>query len=318
MPNRGKTLALKNRFPAGQMARPDGTPFTSGGSTGPAGPTGPTGPAGADGADGATGATGPAATVVIATPASVAITNGTPTGAVADVQTMLDGNVYNVVEAAATPGFDPEFTFSGVAFIPTHVVLRVYYDGTAQHDVHLELWNYDTSAYDEVHQVPEDLDYQVLQIAVPDFTNYISAGAVKVRLYHASAGNPAHTLDVDYVALFGYGAAGAAGPQGPKGDKGDTGASGGFALTAHVQDLGVGHQSGTFDITGLAGLTIGKLVTVQHTAAAVSSKGNARDEYSFSPVFATGYVVAADTIRVLWWAPGIVVGDVAFAWAVST
>lgn len=109
---------------------------------------------------------------------------------------------------------------------------------------------------------------------------------------------------------------GAPGPPGPQGPAG--GGGGGSSFTALVQDLGAARRSGTFDITGLAGLTVDKLVLVVQTAAPVASKGNARDEFEMDNVQATGYVVDAATIRVYWQAPSVVVGDVAFGYAVTS
>jgi len=109
---------------------------------------------------------------------------------------------------------------------------------------------------------------------------------------------------------------GAQGPPGPTGAAGAPG-GGGLTLTAVVKDLGVARRSGTFDITGLAGLTPGRPVLIVQTMAPVTSHGDARDEAEFDAVQATGYVVDAATIRVIWWAPGVIVGDVAFAYAAS-
>lgn len=92
---------------------------------------------------------------------------------------------------------------------------------------------------------------------------------------------------------------------------------GSLTLTALVRDLGTARRSGTFDITGLSGLTADKAVLITQTTAPIASKGNARDEIEFDAIQATGYVVNATTIRVLWHAPGVVVGDYAFAYVVS-
>lgn len=88
-------------------------------------------------------------------------------------------------------------------------------------------------------------------------------------------------------------------------------------FTAFTKDLGVGDQAGTFDITGLSGLSAGKPVMVMQTAAAISSKGDARDEPEMDAISVTGYVVDATTIRCYWNAPSIVVGDYAFAYLVG-
>jgi hypothetical protein len=104
---------------------------------------------------------------------------------------------------------------------------------------------------------------------------------------------------------------------GPKGDTGAAGGGGGGTMTAFTQDLGTAKKNGTFDITGLAGLTADKVVTVVQTAAQIASKGNARDEPEWDLIVLTGYVFDAVTIRVYWNAPGIVTGTYAFAYAVA-
>lgn len=111
------------------------------------------------------------------------------------------------------------------------------------------------------------------------------------------------------------------GERGPKGDTGATGAQGtsggGLTFTALIKDLGVSNRSGSFDITGLAGLTADKQVLVSQSAAVIASKGNARDELEIEPIHATGYVVNSSTLRVYWNAANVVVGEYAFGYTVS-
>lgn len=97
------------------------------------------------------------------------------------------------------------------------------------------------------------------------------------------------------------------------------GSGGGLTYTELTQDLGTARRSGTFDITGLAGLTAGKIVNVVQTPAQIASKGDARDEPELDLIVATGYVVDATTIRVYWFSANgsVVVGTYAFAYAVS-
>jgi len=89
------------------------------------------------------------------------------------------------------------------------------------------------------------------------------------------------------------------------------------AFTEFTQDLGASNSSGTFDLTGLAGLSAGKVVNVMQTASAISSKGNARDEPELDQIQATGYVVDATTIRIYWYCVSVVVGTYAFAYLIS-
>ena len=104
---------------------------------------------------------------------------------------------------------------------------------------------------------------------------------------------------------------------GLKWDTAGGGPAGGLTLIDFTKNLGTAHRSGTFDITGLSGLTAGKPVLIVQTAAEIASKGNARDEGEMDQIQATGYVVDATTIRAYWQAPSVVVGTYAFAYAVS-
>jgi Collagen triple helix repeat (20 copies) len=106
------------------------------------------------------------------------------------------------------------------------------------------------------------------------------------------------------------------GPQGIQGPAGG-GGGGGLTLTDFTKDLGVANRSGTFDITGLAGLTPGKNVIIVQTMQQISSKGDARDEPEMDLIRLTGYVFDATTIRADWLCESVVVGTYAFAYGVS-
>jgi hypothetical protein len=95
------------------------------------------------------------------------------------------------------------------------------------------------------------------------------------------------------------------------------GGGGSSTFTAFTKDLGVARRSGTFDITGLSGLTAAKDVQVWQTGAKITSKGDARDEPEMDQIRLTGYVVDAATIRVYWYANSVVVGTYAFAYLVG-
>lgn len=94
-------------------------------------------------------------------------------------------------------------------------------------------------------------------------------------------------------------------------------ASAALSLTAFTKDLGAAQSSGTFDITGLSGLTTDKPVLIVQTAATIASKGDARDEPEMDRITVTGYVVNSTTIRAYWHASGVVVGTYSFAYSVG-
>lgn len=100
-----------------------------------------------------------------------------------------------------------------------------------------------------------------------------------------------------------------------------TAGSGTFALTTVEKDLGtLPLYSGTFDITGLSGLTPNAPVLVVQAAGPYTSKGDRQDEAEMDIVNATGYVVDATTIRVYWTCPpysGPMSGNVKFNYVVG-
>ena len=138
-------------------------------------------------------------------PTSITVnaSDGAPTGTVADVQVMFDGNEYIIPEDNATPGFDIEFVFSGIDRNPTFVVCRWKYDGSVTHYVTWDLWNYNTSAWDQLRVFGDSDYYQSMTMYIPQNVadDYVSAGALKVRAYHHTGGNTAHDLYVDYVGI---------------------------------------------------------------------------------------------------------------------
>ena len=77
-------------------------------------------------------------------PSSITVNTGTPTGSVTDVQTMFDGNTLDIAEVTGTPGFDVEFSFTGLADFPDFVVARWQYDGSSTHFCTIDIWNYTT------------------------------------------------------------------------------------------------------------------------------------------------------------------------------
>lgn len=91
----------------------------------------------------------------------------------------------------------------------------------------------------------------------------------------------------------------------------------GTSMTDFTADLGTGRSSGTFDVTGLPAMTVGKNVAIWQTAQAIASKGGARDELEMDNIQATGYVLSSTSLRAYWHAPAIVTGIYAFAFTVG-
>ena len=144
---------------------------------------------------------------IYAVPSSLALITGTfVSGNVASVQQMLDGSTYNLTEVGGTPGYELDFTFSNVQFVPSEAVLRIWYQEPAivTHDVTIDLYNWGTAAWDQVSAVLPTFNQKILSLPLPTFgVNYLNNGNAKMRVYHNSSGNANHSLHVDYVALRG-------------------------------------------------------------------------------------------------------------------
>lgn len=79
--------------------------------------------------------------------------------------------------------------------------------------------------------------------------------------------------------------------------------------------------SGSFDITGLTGLTDNKPVHIWQAAAAYTNKGSLPDEAEMDQVRATAFVLNATTVRVYWVvdrANGPVAGNIKFNYWIGT
>ena len=122
-----------------------------------------------------------------------------------DVQAMFDGNVYDVQEVAATPGWDIEFNFTGVDRYPNFLVARWIYNGSATHFCTWDLYNYTTASWDQIRMFNDSGGYyasMTMYVPIANNNDYVDgSGNAKVRTYHHTAGNVAHNVAIDYVGL---------------------------------------------------------------------------------------------------------------------
>lgn len=88
--------------------------------------------------------------------------------------------------------------------------------------------------------------------------------------------------------------------------------------TAFSQDLGAARRSGSFDLTGLSGITPDLLYLGVQTSAPISSKGSAQDEPEMDMIELVGIGIDSSTIRWRWWAPSVVVGTYNFAYGATS
>ena len=127
---------------------------------------------------------------------------GTPIGTVTDVQTLHDGNVYQLPETTGTPGFDIDFNFSNVESI-SGFVSHVNYAGTSSHNVVLRAYDYSNTADDDYLYIPNSSVYSYRTVLIPDGKKYVDRGSAQLSLYHVTAGNASHDIYIDYIAILG-------------------------------------------------------------------------------------------------------------------
>ena len=142
--------------------------------------------------------------VSFVTPDSITVnTGGIPVGDVTDIQTLLDGNTYNLPEVAGVPGYDLEICFRRIINIKGFVFRAYYSPNNSAHLVTFDMYNYDTVTWDSFMQVPPANGYNYRYIEIPNGSYYFNnRGDARMRFYHISSGNSAHDLYIDYAAII--------------------------------------------------------------------------------------------------------------------
>jgi hypothetical protein len=136
----------------------------------------------------------------LVTPDSLSLGAGTSSDALADLTTMLDGNVYELAEAAGTPGQQLTLTFVNVREI-YGLLIRAYYSGSSLHYCEIQLYNYTTTAWDAFLTIESGNGFNVRYIRVPDDADYVSNNQARLRWDHPVGGNASHDAYIDYVGL---------------------------------------------------------------------------------------------------------------------
>jgi len=133
-------------------------------------------------------------------PSSVTLNTGGSTSSLSDLQTLLDGNTYDIDEVTGVGAINLEIAFTNIKYIK-HVWVSLWYEGSATHAIRIQMYNYDTTDWDTFHTVSTTLDYELHTVPIIQDTNYISGGNAIVRLYHTESGNASHDLYIDYVGI---------------------------------------------------------------------------------------------------------------------
>lgn len=113
----------------------------------------------------------------------------------------LDGLYMQIEEAAGSPGFDIRFEYIDVTTF-NNIMLYVKYTGGSSHTISIQLFNNDTLGWDTIGSFSDQTDWTLISLTVAIDDDYINgSNEVTLRLYHSSAGNTSHYLQVDNAVL---------------------------------------------------------------------------------------------------------------------
>lgn len=123
---------------------------------------------------------------------------------------LVDGDTWNCSEVVGVPGYEVKFNITGIdpAAISLWLVNYVWYDGSASHEVNVELYNYSSGAFVEIGEIPDQLGFEwqnftIYPLRIPlEFVN--SSGVMVGRFYHADAGNINHDIVFDRISLHAF------------------------------------------------------------------------------------------------------------------
>ncbi len=132
---------------------------------------------------------------------SVELTAGSSSDSVSDLQTIYDGNNYHIDEIAGTPGFDLIITFINVLRF-SKIAYSAYYAGSATHWVEMQLYNYETGAWETYTTIEDSNGMNYRFFDTTDFEQHVKKGEVKMRFCHVPSGTGAHDFYIDYAALI--------------------------------------------------------------------------------------------------------------------
>jgi len=113
---------------------------------------------------------------------------------------VYDGKTFNFSEASGSPGLDLRINFTGVPEF-NQGVMRYKTSSLAGNYPIIQMWNYDTSAWEDYPPVSESLTFATIEQPVFDSTDHIQNNVAQMRIYKASNGNTNNKYYVDWIAV---------------------------------------------------------------------------------------------------------------------
>jgi len=112
-----------------------------------------------------------------------------------------DGRTFNFSEVSATPGLDLRINFTGITSFNQGVMRYKTASGLAGDYPIIQMWNYDTNAWEDYPPVAQSTTFATITQPVFDSSDHISGGVAQMRIYKATKGNTGNKYYVDWIAI---------------------------------------------------------------------------------------------------------------------
>lgn len=111
-----------------------------------------------------------------------------------------DGITMNVSETVGSPGIDIRFNFTNVDDFNRGVMRYKTSNLFGDYPI-VQMWDYDTSSWEDYPPVGESDSFATMTQPVFDATDHLSGGVAQMRIYKASNGNINNHYYVDWIAI---------------------------------------------------------------------------------------------------------------------
>jgi len=111
-----------------------------------------------------------------------------------------DGVTFNFSEESGSPGLDLRINFTGIDSF-NQGVMRYKSSSLAGTYPIIQMWNYDTSSWEDYPAVAQSSNFATITQPVFDSSDHVSGGVAQMRIYKASNGNTNNHYYVDWIAI---------------------------------------------------------------------------------------------------------------------
>jgi len=112
-----------------------------------------------------------------------------------------DGITFNFSEVSATPGLDLRINFTGIDSFNQGVMRYKTASGLSGAYPIIQMWNYNTGAWEDYPPVAEILTFATITQPVFDSAEHLSNGVAQMRIYKSTKGNTGNKYYVDWIAI---------------------------------------------------------------------------------------------------------------------